>query len=131
MRDKIELFKVMSDPNRVRILMMLLQKPLCVCEITAILGLTTATVSNHLSYLRREGFVEDERERKWVNYRIAKNIENPIIKKLIKFLPEWFTDEEQIQKDLEKLKNVDRCNIVLGNRDAGKMERSKFQRSRK
>lgn len=112
MRDKIELFKVMSDPNRVRILMMLLQKPLCVCEITAILGLTTATVSNHLSYLRREGFVEDEREGKWVNYRIAKNIENPIIKKLIKFLPEWFTDEEQIQKDLDLLQCVDRYNIT-------------------
>lgn len=79
MRNKIELFKVMSDSNRVRILMMLLQKPLCVCEITSILGLTTATVSNHLSYLRREGFVEDERRGKWIDYRIPKNIENPIV----------------------------------------------------
>jgi ArsR family transcriptional regulator len=112
MRNKIEIFKVMSDPNRVRILMMLLQKPLCVCEVTAILGLATATVSNHLSYLRREGFVEDEKVGKWVNYRIAKNIENPIIKKLIKFLPEWFANEKQIQEDLEKLKSVDRCNIT-------------------
>ncbi len=112
MRDKIELFKVMSDPNRVRILMMLLEKPLCVCEITAILGLTAATVSNHLSYLRREGFVEDEREGKWVNYRIARNIENPIIHKLIELLPAWFANEKQIQEDIEKLKNVDRYNIT-------------------
>lgn len=112
MRDKIELFKVMSEPNRVRILMMLLQKPLCVCEITAILGLTTATASNHLSYLRREGFIEDERIGKWVNYRIATNIENPIIKKLIEFLPEWFGSEKQILEDLEKLKSVDRYNIT-------------------
>ncbi len=113
MRNKIELFKVISEPNRVRILMMLLQKPLCVCEITSILELSTATVSNHLSYLRKEGFIEDKKDGKWINYRISQNIEDPIIKNIINSIPEWFANEKEIQDDLVKVQKVDRHNIVL------------------
>ena len=114
MRDKIELFKVMSELNRVRILMMLLKKPLCVCEITSILELTTATVSTHLSYLRKNGFIEDEKEGKWINYRISRNIDNPIVKNIIDSLPFWFADEKIINEDLIKVTKADRyviCNI--------------------
>jgi ArsR family transcriptional regulator len=110
MRDKIELFKVLSEPNRVRILMMLLHKPLCVCEITSILELSTATVSNHLSYLRKEGFIEAEKDGKWINYRITKNIKNPLVKNILDLLPEWFANEKEIKEDLIKVKNVDRFN---------------------
>jgi ArsR family transcriptional regulator len=111
MRNKIELFKVLSEPNRVRILMMLLQKPMCVCEITSVLGISTATVSNHLSYLRKEGFIEDEKDGKWINYRIAQNIENPIVKSIIESLPNWFENENEIQNDLMKVKSADRYEI--------------------
>ncbi|OGU39047.1 MAG: hypothetical protein A2X61_00945 [Ignavibacteria bacterium GWB2_35_12] len=117
MRDKIELFKVMSEPNRVRILMMLLQKPLCVCEITSILGLTTATVSNHLSYLRKEGFIEDEKEGKWINYRISQDIENTIVKNIIDSLPGWFSNEKEIKEDLAKVKSVDRYDIICSDKE--------------
>lgn len=111
MRKKIEVFKVLSEPNRVRILMMLLYKPLCVCEITSVLGLSTATVSNHLSYLRTEGFIEDEKDGKWINYRIANNIEDPIISNIVESLPLWFSNEKEILSDLLKVKKVDRHNI--------------------
>lgn len=108
MRNKIELFKVMSEINRVRILMMLLKKPLCVCEITSILELTTATVSTHLSYLRKNGFIEDEKDGKWINYRIAQKIEEPIIKNIIDSLHLWFADEKIIQQDSLNIQTVDR-----------------------
>jgi ArsR family transcriptional regulator len=113
MRIKIEIFKVLSEPNRVRILMMLLHKPLCVCEITSVLGLSTATVSNHLSYLRNSGFIEDEKDGKWINYRISTNINNPIVRNIIDSLPEWFDDEKEIQSDLAKVQKVDRYDITL------------------
>ena len=116
MREKIELFKVMSEPNRVRILMMLLQKPLCVCEITSILELSTATVSNHLSYLRKEGFIEDEKDGKWINYRISKIIEDPMIKNLVDSLPKWFANETEIQADLEKVDKINRFDIICSDK---------------
>lgn len=111
MREKIELFKVLSEQNRVRILLMLLNKSLCVCEITSVLGLSGATVSNHLSYLRENGFITDEKEGKWINYRIVENSDNPMIKTILELLPLWFSNEEIILEDLKKIKSVDRCNI--------------------
>ncbi len=70
MRQIIQTFKALSDANRVRILKMLQVKPFCVCEITEILNLATSTVSKHLSLLREAGFIIDEKEGKWVNYRL-------------------------------------------------------------
>nr|MBP9123989.1 winged helix-turn-helix transcriptional regulator [Ignavibacteriaceae bacterium] len=47
MEDKTKFFKILSDPNRLRILKMLQIKPLCVCEITDVLELAPSTVSQH------------------------------------------------------------------------------------
>lgn len=112
MREKINIFKALSEPNRVRILMMLLQKPLCVCEITSVLQLSAATVSKHLSFLKNSGFIEDEKEGKWINYKIAEKIENPIIKNILSFLPEWFSDENEIQQVFKNAKIADRYKIT-------------------
>lgn len=95
--------------------MMLMQKPLCVCEITNILEISTATVSSHLSYLRQTGFIEDEKDGKWINYKIARNISETTLINIMKFLPEWFSDEDIIKSDLAKVKSIDRhiicCNF--------------------
>lgn len=118
MRDKIEIFKAISEPSRVRILMMLLQKPLCVCEITSILKLSTPTVSNHLAYLREKGFIVDEKEGKWINYRIVKNSTDMIVKHIVDSLPIWFSAEQTVIDDLAEVNKVDRyviCGIDLGN----------------
>lgn len=113
MREKVELFKVMSEPNRVRILMMLMRKSLCVCEITSVLKLSTPTVSNHLSYLRKNGFIEDEKEGKWINYKIIKDSQNPIVKTIIEALPQWFSDEKIIKQDLIEVLKADRYMICV------------------
>ncbi len=108
MREKVEIFKVLSELNRVRILMMLLNKSLCVCEITNILQLSTATVSNHLSYLRDNGFIIDTKDGKWINYKIIDNTDDTIVNTVLELLPKWFADEDIIKDDIEKVKSVDR-----------------------
>lgn len=112
MRRKTELFKVLSEPNRIKILMMLMQRPLCVCEITSILGLTTATISSHLSYLRKEGFIDDYKDGKWINYKIKSQSENIIIDNILKLLPDWMGNEPEIKEVLSKVPSVDRYQIT-------------------
>jgi DNA-binding transcriptional ArsR family regulator len=51
------IFKALSDKNRIRIIKMLQKKPLCVCEIRAVLKLAVSTVSQHLSILREAGLI--------------------------------------------------------------------------
>ncbi|MCD8491058.1 MAG: ArsR family transcriptional regulator [Geovibrio sp.] len=48
MRSEIEVFKALEDENRVRIAMMLRERPMCVCEIDSVLDIALSTVSSHL-----------------------------------------------------------------------------------
>lgn len=78
MLDQFELVgRAVADPNRLRILAMLRQGELCVCQITAVLDLAPATVSKHLSLLRTAGLVRQRKDGRWVHYRLAEHSANP------------------------------------------------------
>lgn len=62
--------KALGDESRVRILWMLEERPLCVCEIQEALGLAQSTVSRHLQLLEESGFVTSEKEGQWRNYKL-------------------------------------------------------------
>ena len=60
MKDIVELMKVLGEENRFRISMMLLVRPLCVCELLEVLSIAGGTLSNHLKILRNSGLVEQK-----------------------------------------------------------------------
>jgi ArsR family transcriptional regulator len=83
----VEVYKALAHPARLRILAMLRGGELCVCQITAVLGLATSTVSAHLSELRRAGLVAERKDGRWVAYRLAEGeAQKPLLKQLGKFL---------------------------------------------
>ena len=57
MRELIKVFKALGDRNRLRILKMLQQRKMCVCELSAALGITRPSVSKHLSLMIVAGLV--------------------------------------------------------------------------
>jgi len=114
MRNKVDILKAVSEMNRIRILMMLCKKELCVCEITSILGLNTSTVSSHLSILKNVGLIEDTKNGKWINYNISKKMHS-FTNDLLQLIINYFELEEQIKCDIEKLNNIDRYQIVQFN----------------
>jgi ArsR family transcriptional regulator len=65
------LFKALAEPNRLRILNLLLEEPFCVCELESILGLPQSLLSRHLAYLRSVGLVVDRRQGMRVQYSLA------------------------------------------------------------
>lgn len=67
----MEVLKALAHPARLRILAMLESGALCVCQLTAVLGLAVSTVSAHLAGLRRAGLVAEEKEGRFVSYRLA------------------------------------------------------------
>ena len=66
----VEIFKALSEESRLRILSLLLENELCVCEIEAILHFTQSNVSRHLATLKRCGVVENRKDALWTYYRI-------------------------------------------------------------
>lgn len=71
MRDVISVTKALADVQRVRILMLLRDGELCVCQIVEVLQLATSTVSKHLSILTAADLAECRKDGRWAYYRLA------------------------------------------------------------
>ncbi len=65
------MFRVFSDHTRLRILRLLEDGPLCVGDIVDILCAPQTTISRHLAYLRRCGFVKAQQHGLWMFYELA------------------------------------------------------------
>jgi len=64
-------FKALADETRLRILVLLLEGELCVCELIAALELPQSTISRHLAYLKNAGWLKDRRQGVWMYYRLS------------------------------------------------------------
>lgn len=69
--DLTELFRIFGDSTRVRILYVLFESEMCVCDIAALLGLTQSAVSHQLRALKNVRLVKSRREGKTVFYSLA------------------------------------------------------------
>lgn len=65
-----ETFKILGDPTRVRIIHALSQRPLCVCDIAALVGISQSATSHQLRSLRNMRIVKYYREGKNVIYSL-------------------------------------------------------------
>ena len=71
-----DIFKVLSDENRLRIFSILINENLCVCEIEMALNMTQSNVSRHLSKLKSFDLITGVKEAQWVYYKICDNFIN-------------------------------------------------------
>jgi ArsR family transcriptional regulator len=73
MKHLAQTFKALSDPIRLRIVMLLqAEGELCVCDLMAVLELPQSTVSRHLAYLKRSCWVDTRREGVWMHYTLSR-----------------------------------------------------------
>lgn len=100
-----DLFKVLSDETRLRILVLLYNKELCVCQLQGILEEESQPkISKHLGKLRDMGFVKDERKEKFIYYYLNNN---EMLKDILKSIIENSDEYEVIKDDLGRLKYAD------------------------
>lgn len=69
--DLTELFRIFGDSTRVRILYVLFEAEMCVCDIAALLGMTQSAISHQLRALKSARLVKSRREGKTVFYSLA------------------------------------------------------------
>jgi ArsR family transcriptional regulator len=72
MRADLEtLFKALADRTRLRLIHLLGDEELCVCDCVKVLKTNQPKISRHLAYLRRAGLVSARRDGRWTYYRLA------------------------------------------------------------
>ncbi len=86
--DELILFaQALADTTRWRIVRLVADEPMCVCELADILAMPQSSVSSHIQVIRKAGLLDSERREKWVYYRAA-----PQMKPLLAALSEHFAD---------------------------------------
>jgi len=111
MRELLKVFKALSDKNRLRILKMLQQKNMCVCELAAALGITQPSVSKHLAILKEAGLVHDTRDGQWINYGLCADSHNLYAQVMLGHLRGWINNDPCVKKDTATIKTLSRESI--------------------
>jgi DNA-binding transcriptional ArsR family regulator len=66
-----DIFKAMSDPCRLKILSLLREGELCVCEIMVGVDRPQSSTSHHLSILKDAGLIKERKDGRWSRYRLS------------------------------------------------------------
>ncbi len=103
MKEITEIFKLLSDESRLRILMLLEKRELCVCQIMGVLNMSQPLVSRNLSLLAKSGFLAGRREGKLMFYRIKRNLTKKNLL-ILSVLKELLKDDRVLLKDFRSLK---------------------------
>lgn len=102
MKSTTDLFKLLAEPSRVRLLHALTQGEFCVCELTDAIQTPQYTISRSLSALRKSGWVTERREGTWIYYRLAP-AQAALIKGLIRLISKHGLDTKTLATDSKRL----------------------------
>ena len=98
MKILLKSLKALADGNRLRILRLLMDRPRCVCELQAALGIAQPTVSKHLSILEEAGWVDKQRqERNFIFYKLIDGLAKEDHRaELLTLLSRWLLEDPEL-----------------------------------
>jgi len=96
MKPFVRVMKALSDPNRARVIKLLEDRSLCVCEIQKVLGLAQPTVSSHMKILEDAGLVNKERQGTWMIYSQAVDSGSPYVRAMLNDLRGWLNNDQPL-----------------------------------
>ncbi|MDP0497575.1 MAG: metalloregulator ArsR/SmtB family transcription factor [Verrucomicrobiota bacterium JB024] len=101
----ISIYKCLCDEQRLRILNLLREGPLCVCHLMEILEADQVKISKQLRYMKDLGVVEGERHAQWMIYRLADE-GHPLLTENLKCLQDCAGESLALAEDLRKRRAV-------------------------
>ena len=105
MWELIKVFKALSDETRMRMLHLLLDVELCVCEIMQALGISQTRASRNLGILRDAGLLKGRREGRWAHYSLDQEAAARY-SELLGLLRSRQVEDEVIVEDKERLRRA-------------------------
>jgi ArsR family transcriptional regulator len=102
----LNITKALAEENRVRILLALEGRELCVCQIIELLELAPSTVSKHMAVLRQARLVNGRKEGRWMYYRLADEGAPTEAKEVLAWVKKSLSQDERIAMDVKRLKEI-------------------------
>ncbi len=101
MDEILNIFKALSDVTRLKILKLLENGELCVCDLVTALNMIQPKVSFHLSILKEAGLIKDRKQGKWVHYKID---DSDFFRRFLLLSALERISEESVKEDIIRLK---------------------------
>ncbi len=111
MRETIKGFKALSDETRLRVLLVLMEKECCVCEIMQALEISQTRASRSLATLYDAGFLKLKREGQWSFYSIDREGMPDYMKELTDAAGKALAGNEIVGMDSRRLKKAKRIGL--------------------
>jgi ArsR family transcriptional regulator len=111
MKTFLKVMKALSDPNRVKIIKLLEQKKMCVCELQGALEIAQPTVSKHLRILEEAGLVDYQKDGLWVNYYLADGQGSPYAASILGNLRHWLNEDPAVAELVKQAPFINREEI--------------------
>jgi ArsR family transcriptional regulator len=113
MKQEAGILKALADETRLRILLLLLDGELCVCEIIAALELPQSTISRHLAYLKKTGWVRDRKQGVWMYYQLDSR-DDSLRSPLTAILQKSLADAPEVIQSFRRLEVFRRDHLQKG-----------------
>ena len=108
MDELVRAAKTLSDPARVRVLNLLMQRECCVCEVMAVLDISQVNASRYCSALKDAGFLKMRREGRWKHYRVDHEECTPVLRDMLDSVNATASGDAVLANDIKRLGNVSR-----------------------
>ncbi len=103
MKNEAAVFKVLADPTRLRLMVLLsIQGQTCVCKLAEALNAPDFKISRHLGIMRSAGLVEARREGTWIYYKLS-NARNRLEECLQQCFRECLATHTTVKADMKRL----------------------------
>ena len=112
MRESMAVTRALSDPTRVRTLLVLRRGELCVCQITEMFGLAFSTISKHLSILHQAGLIQSRKIERWVYYRLPGGAAPVAVREALDWVKRSLARSEEAAADLKRLRRVRKTDLA-------------------
>jgi ArsR family transcriptional regulator len=106
MKEFLNITKALADENRLRMLMALRDREVCVCQIAEWTGLALSTVSKHLSVLYQAGLVSARKDGRWMYYSLPGKGAATAAREAVAWVRRSLEGNERIAEDAARLKKV-------------------------
>lgn len=116
MKQTTKLLKLLSDENRLRTLLLVKKKELCVCQLMGIMGVSQPLVSRNLAMLKDEGLLDERRQGKLVFYSMSKSLPKPAAS-LLAFIEVQLDGDKVLATDLDTLAECEQYQKTAGSCD--------------
>lgn len=116
----VKIFKALGEPTRLRILRILSVRPMYVCELESVLGISQPRISQHLKILKEAFILRESKEAQKTFYMLNGDIMEKTMQGLMDFLKSDIGDLPEFKEESKRIEQLDKDCGILNCKSGGK-----------